>query len=409
MSDQLPRILSSSVVVLACILMAAVIARTSTFYRGMLGDTAQRELPLDGLRGLLALGVLASHCDHAHEWLKTGQWTSNCRLIVFFGQGAVLVFFMITGYLFWSKAIRAKGRVNPVTLWIGRLRRLGPLYLFSALLVLFGSLSALLAASWPDRGQYLLRLSSLGLFNWIPLRGFDQTTFNGGVQWSLWFEWRFYLGLPLIAWFAGGRRVFILCAFVMACVLATKSSFGTLGAGYWTAFLPGMLAAYLFQKEGMRNVLTTPVAAISALIWCILVLGLTKCSGIRWNFVSLIPGFFAIAAGNTFFGLLSHPATRLLGTISYSVYLLHCIILMFALKALRFVIDFNQLQLHYYTLILIGIGGLIVMFCSLTYRWLEHPALMWRTPIERRLSSRASPRHRSGGTIKSQDASTPKG
>ena len=128
MIDQLPRILSSSVVVLACILMAAVIARTSTFYRGMLGDTAQRELPLDGLRGLLALGVLASHCDHAHEWLKTGHWTSNCRLIVFFGQGAVLVFFMITGYLFWSKAIQAKVRVNPVTLWIGRLRRLDSEY-----------------------------------------------------------------------------------------------------------------------------------------------------------------------------------------------------------------------------------------------------------------------------------------
>jgi peptidoglycan/LPS O-acetylase OafA/YrhL len=146
------------------------------------------------------------------------------------------------------------------------------------------------------------------------------------------------------------------------------------------------------------------VAAITALIWFILVLGLTKCGGIRWNFVSLVPGFFAIAAGNTYFGVLSHPATRLLGTISYSVYLLHCIMLMFALKALRFVIDFNQLQLHYYTLVLIGIGGLVVIFCSLTYRWLEHPALKWRTPIEQRLSSRASPAHRSGGIPKGQNA-----
>jgi peptidoglycan/LPS O-acetylase OafA/YrhL len=307
------------------------------------------------------------------------------------GQGAVLVFFMITGYLFWSKAIRSNGKVNPIMLWMGRLRRLGPLYMLSALLVLLGSLSALIASSWHDREQYLMRLSSLGLFNWMPLRGFEQTVFNGGVQWSLWFEWRFYLALPLIAWFAVKGRVFILCAIVMACVLATKSSFGTLGAGYWTAFLPGLLAAWLFQKERMRNVLATPVAAIGALIWCVLILGLTKCATIRWNFLSLVPGFFAVAAGNTCFGLLTLPATRLLGTMSYSVYLLHCIILMCSLKMLRSVVDFNQLQLCYYTLILTGIGGLVVIVCSLTYRWLEHPAMQWRTPIERRLSSRKAP------------------
>jgi peptidoglycan/LPS O-acetylase OafA/YrhL len=167
-----------------------------------------------------------------------------------------------------------------------------------------------------------------------------------------------------------------------------------------------MLAAYLFQKEGMRNLLTTPAAAISALIWCILVISLTGCGSIRWGFVSLVPGFVAVAAGNTFFGLLSHPATRLLGTISYSVYLLHCIILMCALKALRGAIDFSQLQLHYYTLVLMGIGGFVVVCCSLTYRWIEHPALKWRTPIERRLSSRASQAHRSR-IPKGQNAAMP--
>jgi hypothetical protein len=81
MSDQLPRILSAITVVLACVLMAGVIARKSLFYRGLLQDTAHRELPLDGARGLLALGVLAHHCDFAHQWLKTRQWESEFKLV----------------------------------------------------------------------------------------------------------------------------------------------------------------------------------------------------------------------------------------------------------------------------------------------------------------------------------------
>jgi peptidoglycan/LPS O-acetylase OafA/YrhL len=385
MSDQLPRILSAIVVILTCVLMASVIARKSAFYRGILGDTVHRELPLDGARGLLAVAVLAHHSDFAHQWLKTGHWDSNCRLIVFFGQGAVLVFFMITGYLFWGKAIQGKGRVNAAILWIGRLRRLAPLYIFSALLVLAGSLPALLSSSWYDRAQYFVGLFSLGLIKWKELIGLDSVTLNGSVQWSLWYEWRFYLMLPLLAWFAVRQRVFVLCALVIAWVLCTKSSFGSLGAGYWTAFLPGLLAAQLTQKESVRKVLATPLAATCVLIWCVMVLVLTKCGGIRWSLVSLIPGFFAVASGNTLFGLLSHPATRLLGTMSYSVYLLHCIVLMCALKSLRFLVDFNQLPLQYYSLILIGIGASIVLFCALTFRWIEHPAMKWRTAIERKL------------------------
>ncbi len=402
MSDQLPRILSAIVVVFACVFMASVMARKSGFYRGILGDSVDRELPLDGARGLLALAVLAHHSDFAHQWLTTGRWESNSSLIVFFGQGAVLVFFMITGYLFWGKAMQATGRVSSITLWMGRLRRLGPLYIFSALLVLLVSLPTVLASSWHDGAQYVIHLSSLGLLKWTNLNELDSTTLNGGVQWSLWFEWRFYLVLPLLAWFAVERRVFILCGLVIAWVLSTKSSFGTLGAGYWTAFLPGLLAAHLLQKESARKRLTTHFAAISVLVWCIVVLVLTKCGGIRWSLVALVPVFFAVAAGNTFFGILSHPATRLLGTISYSVYLLHCIILMGVLKALKFAFDFNQLPLHYYSVLLIGIGAFVIVACSVSYRWIEHPALKWRIPIVGKLGSPASIRPRPVSVPQSQ-------
>ena len=43
---------------------------------------------------------------------------------------------MITGYLFWSQMLKAKGRPNFLKLYVGRLFRIVPLYLVLALIVL---------------------------------------------------------------------------------------------------------------------------------------------------------------------------------------------------------------------------------------------------------------------------------
>jgi peptidoglycan/LPS O-acetylase OafA/YrhL len=93
--------------------------------------------------------------------------------------------------------------------------------------------------------------------------------------------------------------------------------------------------------------------------------------------------FWTVAAGNDYYGVLVHPATRCLGTISYSIYLLHGILLTTTLKVLASLIDFATLPLPAYCCLVSLLGVMLVLICAVTYRWVEHPLLVWRTPWER--------------------------
>jgi peptidoglycan/LPS O-acetylase OafA/YrhL len=92
---------------------------------------------IDGLRGFLALGVFFHHAAIYHQYLLTGDWAlPPSRFYANLGQGGVSVFFMITGYLFWTQVLKAKGRLNLLKLYIGRTFRIVPLYLLLAFFVL---------------------------------------------------------------------------------------------------------------------------------------------------------------------------------------------------------------------------------------------------------------------------------
>ena len=86
---------------------------------------------LDGLRGFLALGVFFHHAAIYHEYLLDQQWRlPPSRFYSLLGQVGVAMFFMITGYLFWSRVVTERGRLDWLQLYIGRVFRIGPLYLF---------------------------------------------------------------------------------------------------------------------------------------------------------------------------------------------------------------------------------------------------------------------------------------
>jgi len=64
---------------------------------------------LDGLRGFLALGVFFHHAAVYHEYLSDGRWqVPPSRFYTLVGQSSVAMFFMITGFLFWSRIIQQK-------------------------------------------------------------------------------------------------------------------------------------------------------------------------------------------------------------------------------------------------------------------------------------------------------------
>jgi peptidoglycan/LPS O-acetylase OafA/YrhL len=61
---------------------------------------------LDGLRGYAAFLVYLNHSAAWYVFARTGVWAVPAtRLFAHFGRSSVAIFFMITGFLFWSKLI----------------------------------------------------------------------------------------------------------------------------------------------------------------------------------------------------------------------------------------------------------------------------------------------------------------
>jgi peptidoglycan/LPS O-acetylase OafA/YrhL len=86
----------------------------------------------------------------------------------------------------------------------------------------------------------------------------------------------------------------------------------------------------------------------------------------------LAPIFLTIAHGNNYLGILGKP-TAFLGTISYSVYLLHGIVLYVCTHlASRFVSYGNLYSLRYWMFIA-GTGTLVIVAATLSYRYIEYP------------------------------------
>jgi peptidoglycan/LPS O-acetylase OafA/YrhL len=92
---------------------------------------------LEGLRGYLAFFVFCFHIFVWENYLRTGHWGGlSSSLHNHLGQSSVELFFMITGYLFWSKTYVRKKPVDWGYLYISRVLRIYPLYLFSVSAVL---------------------------------------------------------------------------------------------------------------------------------------------------------------------------------------------------------------------------------------------------------------------------------
>jgi peptidoglycan/LPS O-acetylase OafA/YrhL len=254
--------------------------------------------------------------------------------------------------------------------------RIAPLYLASALLVLILALIQTgfhLSGDLQTISLQTFRLFGLGLFTWTGLGQVDISHINAGVTWTLQYEWAFYLLLPVLALLVRPAR-FLLFAAVCWGIYAIYSlgyvpmdRMGSFVHG-WVIFLFGMGTAQLVRSYDLRRWLQGPIAAL----FCMLCLGcmpIVLTDGYTViSYVMCFSVFLCIAGGNSLFGLLTLPAMRLLGTISYSVYLLHGTLLFIASSLLIRITSITAISpLGYWAFV--GIcGAAIIVISSLTYR-----------------------------------------
>ncbi|NUR84756.1 MAG: acyltransferase, partial [Nonomuraea sp.] len=286
----------------------------------------ERAGAVDGLRGFLAISVFFHHVVVWRGFAGTGTWAEPASAFYAnLGSAPVWLFFMITGFLFWGKLMR--GSVRWRALYLGRVLRIGPLYLAVAAAVVtvaFASTGFRVVGDPVAVVGQVVRWLALGVFgNATPvLNGYQHAcTIVACVPWTLQLEWLFYLCLPLLFPLARRRpRLVFPVVALLDCLALPYSAIPLLGC-----FFAGMTCASLVE-HGVRPPFGPRLRSAVALL-C-LVPGATGLVGAGSVQVVLLGVFFfLVCTGCDLYGLLGlRPAVRL-GAMSYSVYLVHGLVL----------------------------------------------------------------------------------
>lgn len=376
--------------VIAAIMAAgARFARWSNFYSDMIQPRhGAHYVCLDGLRGFLAVGVLVHHGVLTYLHLGTGRWDASAYpTYQLFGHVAVSMFFMITGFLFWGKVLDKQGNIHWGNYVRARFARVTPMYLVVATAAVLIALATVNPATLSTSGiaKAIGSMYSLGAIPWQKLGDVKTGRIVAGVIWTLKYEWVFYAALPMMASFRRPRWLVGLLLAYLAYSVLSGDSFRT-GPGPAIYLIGGMIAARLIRSPFLKNLRWDSQPISIGVLLCFVLMPWMLRANLAVLIVPLtFTAFFAIANGNTMWGVLTLSGPRMLGTVSYSVYLVHGIVLYLSRPWLAEIADAGSLPLFW--LAIAAIGVVILLISAVTFRWIEHPFMI--KPAARPTADRA--------------------
>jgi peptidoglycan/LPS O-acetylase OafA/YrhL len=346
---------------------------------------------LDSLRAIAALGVI---CWHYVNGFKAAPF--GAVLAPFYGRGLLLVdfFFVLSGfvlaYAFWNERRSPNFGGNVVT----RIARIYPLH--AAMLCFVAGLQAYLVLGlhaepfvYTHNDTYHFVLNVLLLNSSGLERGFS---FNA-PSWSISTE--FLVNLLFLALITMPRRLASIGMIVVASIaIGTMISRGLINgtrAFGWidndlirtvAGFFVGVLAQRIHAMVSTRQApFLWDVAALGLMVGALIYMSLPQAWGNAGDVVVCLVVFpliilSVIRSGYVSTLLRCRPLVYL-GSISYSIYLVHFPI---QLALYTFFVaesvhpDFRSRWLF------LGFMALVVTIASLTYRYIEVPAKRWITP-----------------------------
>lgn len=349
--------------------------------------TNRRNISIDGLRGFLAFFVFLHHAAIWYFYLRSGHWqTPPSYFYVHLGQSSVVLFFMITAFLFSTKLLnnRSTHGKTPLQsalfwqrLYVSRLMRLAPLYFFMLTIVL---LLTALASRFQLREPLPVLLKSIG--QWTSFTILGQPDLNGvidtagmiaGVNWTLPYEWFFYLTLPVVALLL---RVLPPWPYALLGIASlTGLYFWQPELIYLLAFAGGMTAAVLVRLPVLPTWLAGKAGAFVALACLVTVFKAYPTANNLPAMALLTLAFTIFASGNSLFGLLHTRVAQALGDASYSIYLLHGLVLYVAFKLVLGVDAASRLSASGHWGVVLLCTAVLIPLSLLTFRWIEAPAI----------------------------------
>lgn len=264
------------------------------------------------LRLLLALMVAMSHLE-----IQPGGYN--------IGVMAVMVFYLLAGMVA-DKLLSRQDFASPLNYWQNRLRRIGPLYLFSlgvAVLAWLWGADSIFLAHPPDIFDWLANLTVIPLAYYM-YSGQDAFTLIPPA-WSLGVELQFYLLMPWLFPYPKVLVSLLWLSFAVFCA-AVVGLVNTDYFGY--RLLPGVMFVFLGGFMLNRGIGGDFRARLCLLfLWLgIFVLSVwVVCWGrhIPYNYETLLSLVIGLPLMFFFSSPLPLRLDRFLGAISYGVFLLH--------------------------------------------------------------------------------------
>ena len=294
---------------------------------------------LEGLRGVAVIFVLAVHLGQFVD-TSVGDWLLPGGFV------GVDMFFVLSGFLIGAILFAELESTETIAVWSfygRRFMRLAPaLALFLAAHFVY---SAVIGASLAEE-RHIAIWSGLFIANWLNSVG--QGALNDMVHlWSVAVEAQFYLVIPLVLFLlhrfvrSTERIVGILVA--VAAVVAVVRFFQYEAWGDWITvyertdaradtFLFGVIVAVLWCRGGLRRRPAVLAGSIGAVV--VVAIGFAARANpgspflFQWGFTVFAAATAAVIAGclwpgSTVGRVLAVRPLRLVGLISYSLYLWH--------------------------------------------------------------------------------------
>lgn len=348
---------------------------------------------IESLRGVAALMILLYHLA---ELVKIPLPGSLGFISTHFGLGVPL-FYTISGFaLAYGYADRLNKPAQIKRFYIRRLFRIAPLF--------YTMLCLWLLANWVVWNTTVsfrtIALNMSFLFGLIP--GQHESIVWAG--WSIGIEMLYYLIFPVIVvlipnlWAALG-------AFVVACLLSTKifHALSTAGFGSYAYmnlgthlpfFAGGFVAFRLWQAMRFARIprLGWGLLAVSGLL-ALLVAGSPYVYaalvdiGFERGIWAVVFAMLLLSACHTRNPVLESGPLRNLGKLSFSLYLLHPMIMagLIKLDFRIWVIQLSEAAMTNFLIAAFFIIGLVWMFSSLSYRFVEAPGIELGKRLVKRL------------------------
>ncbi|WP_426452123.1 acyltransferase family protein [Paenibacillus sp. S-38] len=374
---------------------------------------------LDSIRGVASLSVLITHLllvfpliassvsYQEHPFLFIAKYVPFLRSLFIGGPEAVKLFFVLSGFVLALPFLRPGAHIAYLPFIVKRFCRIYFPYYLAISLAIFLSwamgqgplpeFSDWFNSSWTEPLTLPLLLHHL-----LLVGQFNDHAYNN-VIWSLVHEMRVSLIFPLLmygvirfSWkrnillylvlgFAGfylegyGNTLGFLLLFVVGALLAKHKD--RLIAVYqaltpiWKIvwFLLGFFLYSLHLPDSLKNAaLTTVFTDLNMIGCCLLIL--------------------AAMSKGAFSRLLLHPVLHFFGKISYSLYLLHLVVLIASVRLLHGLIPIG---------LILGIAALgSVALAALSYYRIEVPSIRIGRKWAAKLSGRTEPAAAPGGTGK---------